>query len=537
LYKDTSDQLFILNNLGIVAKNKEEYLKSINYYETGLELAIPSGNLRREGELVYNMANVYFKLHDTISGMKYLERSSEITQMIGNDRDMAVEHQNLGLLYTSFGDLKKGEYHSLIAVKKAVSSSYWEAEYEARFVLADIYSKMGKYKRAFEHFKIAQFTKDSLDLDQVNSQAMAIEHLYNQEKQALADSLQQEKDDLEEAHQDRLSAEKVSSRERLLWVAAGVILLVIIAIIFLFRANQKVKHKNEIITKSNELITAQKDEIEVQHKEITDSINYAQRIQNALIEGNEEWDKISRDHYLLFKPKDVVSGDFYWAYHSDEEELSIWVTADCTGHGVPGAFMSMLGIGFLNEIVVENGNRNGSEILGLLRSKIVNALEQKSSDQQQKDGMDIALCIWNKKTNELAFTGANNPLWIIRKTENVDFEKFEKNISHPDNGHTLFELHANKMPVGFHSGEQGEFKSKHVGLMKGDVIVSFTDGYADQFGGDKGKKLKYKPFKELLLEIHSSPIKIQGEILDDKFENWKGSLEQVDDVCVIGVRV
>ena len=535
LYKDTTDLLFILNNLGIVAKNKGELLKSLDYYNEGLTLAILTNNLRREGEIVYNSSNVYFKLGDTLTAMKCLERSSEITEAIGNSRDLAIEHQNLGHLYYELGQLKKAEYHSRLAVENSIKSQYWEAEIEARHVMANILFATGRYKAAFVELNLVQHISDSINLKEVNSVAVELENGYLQEKKDLADSLQNEKNLLESDYQKKLSDEKVKAKDNLLWGATAIIFLVILGLILLFRSNKKVKLKNIVITERNNIITVQKREIEEVHKEITDSINYAQRIQNALISGNVEWDKISLDHSILFMPKDVVSGDFYWAYHSEEENISIWVTADCTGHGVPGAFMSMLGISFLNEIVAEGGNRNGGEILDIMRQKIVKALAQKGGDYQQKDGMDLTLCIWHKNENKLEFTGANNPLWIIRKSEVEAISNVKSTLQ--QNDFSLYDLATNKMPVGFQSDHQEKFKSQIIQLHQGDLIISFTDGFADQFGGEKGKKFKYKPFKETLLALQGKPVKLYASVLMNSFESWKGNLEQVDDVCVIAVQI
>jgi serine phosphatase RsbU (regulator of sigma subunit) len=277
------------------------------------------------------------------------------------------------------------------------------------------------------------------------------------------------------------------------------------------------KKANELLAQKNEEITKQKEIVEEQHQEITDSISYAKRIQTALLTSDNYWEQISKEHFVLLKPKDVVSGDFFWAFQT-ENNLAIWVAADCTGHGVPGAFMSMLGISFFNEIVVENNITNPAEILNKLRGKIIKALEQKGVDTQQKDGMDLALCVWDKNTNLLSFSGANNPLWLIRNDELLEYK--------PD-----------KQPVGLFLGEMKPFSVQQIQLEKGDTIYTFSDGYADQFGGEKGKKFKLKSLKELLLSVQGKPLSEQKQIIDNMFETWKGNLEQIDDVCVIGVKI
>jgi len=291
------------------------------------------------------------------------------------------------------------------------------------------------------------------------------------------------------------------------------VLMLVIAFI-LFRSFKNKKQSNEIILAQKNEAELQKKVIEEKHHEMTSSINYAKRIQNALLVNEEHWNNVN--HFILFQPKDVVSGDFYWAFQSGEE--FIWCAADCTGHGVPGAFMSMLGISFLNEIVVERNVKDTSLILDHLRSKIIQSLEQGHSDFQQKDGMDISLCRWNKLHNEIEFSGANNPLCIVRNGTCIEFT--------PD-----------KMPVGSYSGNEKPFTAQKFKLEKDDMIYVFSDGYADQFGGEKGKKYKISSMKKKLIEISRLEPGQQKSELEQEFNAWKGNFEQLDDICVIGVKV
>lgn len=221
-------------------------------------------------------------------------------------------------------------------------------------------------------------------------------------------------------------------------------------------------------------------------------------------------------------PKDVVSGDFYWAFQTDNN-IAVWAVADCTGHGVPGALMSMIGNSLLNEIVIENKILQPDEILNRLRDKLIKALEQKG-ESQNRDGMDIALCVWDKNNNTLQYAGANNPVWIIRK--NNELKDYE-----------LIELKPDKMPVGLHAGETKPFNVQTLNLNSEDTIYAFTDGFADQFGGEKGKKYKYKNFQALLMANADKSMQEQSEIIKNEFYIWKGNLEQIDDVCIVGISV
>jgi ligand-binding sensor domain-containing protein/serine phosphatase RsbU (regulator of sigma subunit) len=273
-------------------------------------------------------------------------------------------------------------------------------------------------------------------------------------------------------------------------------------------------HLEEIQIQRN-LAEKQRDQIMLQKKEITDSIKYAERIQKATLPPENFTNKIISDSFVLFKPKDIVSGDFYWV--GETENKLIIAAADCTGHGVPGAFMSMLGISFLNKIVNEKGIDKSDEILNRLRSNVIDQLHQSQEDDQSKDGMDLALVSIDKHSLTLEFSGANNPMYLIRNKTDEIFK--------PD-----------KMPIAIFD-IMDSFSSTTVEMQKGDVYYIFSDGFADQFGGDNMKKLKYKPFREKLTEISHLPMKEQKQILDDFFSEWKGNLEQIDDVLVIGFRI
>jgi len=313
-----------------------------------------------------------------------------------------------------------------------------------------------------------------------------------------------------------------------------VIYFVIVALIlvgvlayFIFRAYKIKKEANIALEEKNRLIMAQKDEIErqrdiaaaqrdqiaYQKKHITDSIMYAKRIQAALIPSLELFsDKL--EHFVLYKPLAIVSGDFYWV--STKDNLQVIIAADCTGHGVPGAFMSMLGVALLNEIVNEKNIFMPDQILNRLREEVIKSLKQVPDEESVKDGMDAAVCTIDFNNNVLYYSGANCPLYLIRGTE-------------------LIHYRADKMPVAIHYKMQ-PFTLNTIELQKGDAFYIFSDGYADQFGGPAQKKFMTGKLKETLLEIASKPMLEQGEILDRIFEEWKGDNPQVDDVTLIGVR-
>ncbi|MFO8068027.1 MAG: SpoIIE family protein phosphatase [Bacteroidales bacterium] len=312
------------------------------------------------------------------------------------------------------------------------------------------------------------------------------------------------------------------------WAYVGYGLLAILIIFGIVKLSlMRLKAKNiqleKIIEKRTEEIRAQKDEISRQHKlvvrqkeEITSSIRYASRIQNALVPDEEFLKSYIPESFIFWIPRDIVSGDFYWVKVS-EPYISI-VAADCTGHGVPGAFMSMLGIAFLNELALREEPGKVSSVLEQLRGKIKTTLGQTGNRSEQKDGMDLAFCTINMETNTLYYAGANNPLYLIRNNEIIEYK-------------------ATRNPIGIHHREKA-FETHTIDLKKDDVIYLFSDGYRDQFGGDKGLCMGKNAFRELLLEIHNMPVLKQKDILEQRLKGWmRDEYFQIDDILIVGLKI
>jgi len=279
------------------------------------------------------------------------------------------------------------------------------------------------------------------------------------------------------------------------------------------------QQKNEI-EKQRDFVLTQRDEIAQKNKQITDSINYALRIQTAVLPSREILNDHLPKNFILYKPKDIVSGDFYW-FTSIDKQIVV-VAADCTGHGVPGAFMSMLGVTLLNEIINNRRILQPDLILNELRTNIKNALGQTGSFTEQKDGMDISLCIINLDNLQLQFAGAYNSLYLVRK--NAD--NFE-----------LQEIKADHMPIGVHPRDNVSFTNNQLQLLKDDSIYLFSDGYVSQFGGDKGDKFKAKRLQQLLLDSQKTEISQQKNLLDKALTDWQGTTQQVDDIMLIGIQI
>ncbi len=278
---------------------------------------------------------------------------------------------------------------------------------------------------------------------------------------------------------------------------------------------QKVDERTAEIQKQKTEIEDQKDVIEQKNIDITDSIRYAKRIQDAILPSLKVIKDNLKDSFVLYLPKDIVSGDFYWM--KEKNESLVIVAADCTGHGVPGAFMSMLGISFLNEIVEKDNITSPEKILNTLRENIVTALRQRGLETESKDGMDMAICSYNKKLKHLSFAGANNPLYLIRNKE-------------------LLSTRGNRMPVAIHI-KMDEFTKHNIPIETGDSLYIFSDGFADQFGGPEGKKFKSEKFKQLLVDIQDENMITQKDILNRTITEWRGEHEQLDDIVVLGFKV
>jgi serine phosphatase RsbU (regulator of sigma subunit) len=284
--------------------------------------------------------------------------------------------------------------------------------------------------------------------------------------------------------------------------------------------NEAIRKQNEQILEANEELTVLNEAINKQKNEILDSITYAKKIQSAMLPPEEYFHEILNDVFILFKPRDIVSGDFFWI--KNVNQYVILAAADCTGHGVPGAFMSLLGISFLNEIVQRREVTQANQVLNELRRQIRNSLRQHGQAEESKDGIDMALCVIDVKNNTLQYSGANNPMYLIRNK---------------DGAPELTEYKADRMPLGYYQGSFKTFTNKDIQLEYGDVFYLFSDGFIDQKGGRDNKKFMSKKFKDLLMRIHQEPMREQKTILDKTLTDWMGDNSQIDDILVIGVRV
>ena len=312
---------------------------------------------------------------------------------------------------------------------------------------------------------------------------------------------------------------ELSDLKYVIYIIGALFLLFILISTFLQKIN--LQYEN--------LVVSQKEKIEKTHKQISESIDYAQRLQQSLLPEKEILGKYLDDFFVLFEPKDKVSGDFYWWTHTNNH--TIIPAADCTGHGVPGAFMSMLGMSLLREIVQKEQIINSGEILNKLRAEVIKALKQKGNSGENKDGMDMSIVSINHQTNIIQYSGAHNSMYVVTNNK----RKFEDFVS--DKALSgFYEIRSDKMPIAIYD-KMYDFTTHDIQLEKGDKLYLFSDGYADQFGGPKGKKFKYKAFKKLIFINADKAFSEQKIILHSTFNKWKGEAEQIDDMLILGLKI
>jgi serine phosphatase RsbU (regulator of sigma subunit) len=526
-----------LINLGEFYLNNGNLDSSLYYFNKSL--AVVSGNIDKTLPLT-NIGKIYAEKGDFKTALKYQRDAVQLATEKNAALELAKALNGIGFTYE-----KQGAYQMAIdnyehAKEKAKAAGLNEELSEAYQGLSSSYAALEDYRNAYKYISLRNEIDNALFRQKAEDKS---------NKMIFAYQLNQKQDEIASLEQQAQIEKLKVRRQRSITIATGSLGLFILMLAGgLYSRMQYVRRTNEMIRKQRDEIESQRNEIEKQRDKIqlqhdtvyaqkemiTDSISYAQRIQSAMLPPETVLKGMTRDYFILFKPKDIVSGDFYWV--KQVQDHLVIVNADCTGHGVPGAFMSMLGITLLNDLIGDRCYNAPSAILENLRAKIKEMLAQEGEADEQKDGIDMAIAVLDTKNRELHYAGANNPLYIVRNKKFTD-DFAERPDSVLENGEfSLFEVKADKQPIGVH-WEETSFRNHSISLRENDTIYLFSDGYIDQFGGEPRKKFKSLNFKKLLLSIQSDSMNQQKQILEQTFEEWRGKFEQVDDVSVIGVRV
>ncbi|MFH2142361.1 MAG: tetratricopeptide repeat protein, partial [Bacteroidota bacterium] len=511
------------NNIGGVYQMQNCYNKAIEYHLKSLKISEELGDKQGMSASYNNIGLVHKEQGNYAKAIEYYLKSLKIEEELGDKNGMAIVYDNIaGLNVTLVDSAAMSEGQRIGYLNKAIefgNKGYKLAkeigamllEQNAANYLMDAYTKLGKYKKAIEFAEIFIATKNGLFNEEKTKELANLEAKYEYEKQKAIDDANNEK--LLAIEKEQQAKQKVISYA----IAVGLV-LVVIFLIFVFNRLRLTRKQKRVIEEQKKQVVDAYDELEEKNTEILDSINYAKRIQSAILPPSKVVKEYLKESFILYKPKDIVAGDFYWLEHKDGKVL--FAVADCTGHGVPGAMVSVICNNGLNRSVREFSLTEPGKILEKTREIVIQEFEK--SEEEVKDGMDIALCSLEfpseKERNvKLQYAGANNPLWIIRNGE-------------------ILETKANKQPIGKFDNPE-PYTTHSFELQKGDSLYIFSDGYVDQFGGENGKKFKAKAFRELLLSIQNEPMEEQRLLIDESFENWRGKLEQIDDVCIIGVKI
>lgn len=489
-----------LNNLAMVYMELKQFDKAIQLYEETAKVDAKLGDINGQGSVNNNLGVCYEKMAQFDKALYYHKRSLFYKKQIIDPIGITYSHFNIGVVYHKLKRLPEAMNELKQAELLAKEHHFNELLRKIYFSLHQVSINQNNYKQAYEYYLLYEKYHIQIENQAAFKRQTQQELSYQFRKKEEATRLKQVKKDLEIKKSQETTA-------FILYTSIFVAIIIFIFSIVLFKRWKLAKEQATIIE-------AQKQLVLEKNTEILDSITYAKRIQTAILPSETLRAELLSEHFIVYEPKDIVAGDFYWI-----EQLNDWTlvaAADCTGHGVPGAMMSVVCHNALNRSVREFGLTLPGEILDKTRELIVQELSK--NNEQVNDGMDISLCAWNKSTQQLRWSGANNPLWIIRK-----------------NG-TIEEVKPLKQPIGKYD-DYSQFPTHEIQIEKGDLLYLFTDGYSDQFGGETGKKFKTKNFKRLLESISSTSLIEQKTALLDTFIKWKGDLEQVDDICIIGLKM
>jgi len=571
----------IFESMGVHSqKSRNENMLASLYHSTGdlynaglfsrraIQSAVQAGDPWLEAQAYQTYSSVLREGNDPVNALAYYEKYLSIRDSIEVARRMRaqaleskknmLEQQEKALRLR----LKEDEVSELTIGQLRLENEKMEQERTLDMLKQDSLQKSIIITR--QQYEVNEQRRENRLLEQEKQLA----ELRLKEEERAKEAAEREKrflnqqarlDSIEIVNQRAESQKQKAEKKATRWVAIGIgaiAVLILISLIssrrknlLLARQKKEIEEKNNDLEQKNEEISTQRDEIEAQRNlvydqkqaieafndEILKSIAYAERLQAAALPDLGLLQEKVADQFVFFRPRDVVSGDYYW--FAEVEGKLVVTVADCTGHGVPGAFMSMMGMSLLKEIVQKEYITHPGVILRRMRKEIINAMGQKGISGEQRDGMDMALISFDQAERKLDYAGAYNSLYLVRD-KSLEAPQTEEGPVEPgleDGQFVLYEIPADKMPVA-HYDRMDKFTNHELKIETGDTIYMFTDGFADQFGGKKGKKFMYKPFKKLLLKNARLPLDRQERILAETLDKWMGEISQVDDICVMGLR-
>ena len=506
---DTLSVAFIKLNMSNSYDNLNKPDSVYYYLKSSLPILINNNQLNSLGQAYNGLGTYYAKKKNSSLALTYFLKSKEYYEKVKDIANASFELVNIGMAKIDLSDFKGALKDCNEALPTILNANYFEKLKYCYKCLYKANKALNNNKEALDYHEKLSVIKDSLNNQEKTKELtrIVLNHEYN---------IKTGISDLQRQKEIELSDREKKNQKNIIYFIIIILLISVFLIFFVINRLKITNKQNIIIQDQKKDVELQKEIIEEKHKEITDSINYAERIQRSFLASKDLLNENLKEYFVFFQPKDIVSGDFYWASKLKNDNF-ILTTADSTGHGVPGAIMSILNISSL-EKAIEYGLCQPAEILNHTRATIIERLKKDGSAGGGKDGMDCSLVCFDFKNRTLTYSAANTPVWIVRENKIMEFA--------PD-----------KMPVGKHDKDNISFTQHEIKLQQGDIVYTLTDGLPDQFGGPKGKKFMYKHLKEFFISISDLTLEIQKEKLQEALNNWKGDLEQVDDVLIIGIKV
>ena len=533
---NANGELLSLSELANIHFGNQHYNEALRLAQQVLARNTASHNAHGMAANHLLLGIIYYHTDSLKLSLQNLNTSQQLKQQLSDSLNLARLHLYLGNVHIALGNTAIGQQHLYTSLQIAQQQNLRADEGEAYNRLSALLDRQGQHRLALQYYRNYTNIRDSLNTADIARLEMQYDFEKREQEREL---LAQQREEIQ-----RITIQRQRTISAILFGALAIAMAFAVVVLYFLREKQR---SNQMLTERNAEIEAQKHEIEAQRdyanqqrdqiasqqQQITDSITYASRIQKAILPPQPSLQQHLAEHFVIYLPKNIVSGDFYWAGTLADGRSAV-VVADCTGHGVPGAFMSMLGVSLLKDLATSR-NQTAGEILSQIRKSVIALLHQSGGSGESQDGIDMGLVLIDRTEQQLQFAGAYSPLLIIR----ADNQQPVANAHHSEsrNGHTLYELRGNKHPVGFHVTGERPFDTHTITYLATDTFYMFSDGYADQFGGKHNLKLKMSGFREILLNAQSLPLAEQGKYLIERFEQFRGEQRQTDDVVVMGFSI